>query len=162
MNFSIKSLLIALLWVALLFAAVSGAGRPVTILFIAAQYLLLSTSVVLALFSVGTSRVLGASFAAGFLGWLLLLGAEGHFADMKAFRHTVPGSLIADASVWIGNLVTFEERDAQFTHYGQVAAVIRSACATVLGILNCILVLRFARGPCAWNEQASESEAPPS
>lgn len=81
--------------------------------------------------SVGTSRVLGASFAAGFVGWLLLLATEGHFADMKAFRDTVPGSLIADASVWIGNLASVEEGDALFKHYGEVAAAIRCACAAV-------------------------------
>lgn len=105
--------------------------------------------------------MLGASFAAGFLGCLLLLAAEDHFADMKAFRHTVPGSLIADASVWIGDLVP-EEGDAQFIRYGEVAAAIRSACATLLGILSYILVLRFVRGPGTWNERTSESKGTPS
>lgn len=49
MNFSIKSLLLASLWIAWLFAPVFGAGSLVTLSFISAQYLLLSASVVFAL-----------------------------------------------------------------------------------------------------------------
>ncbi len=161
MTISLKSLLFLVTWSAWLIGSLIAPGL-VSDAFSIAQFFLFASAATLAFTSTGKLRLLGASFAMGFLSWFLYLMADNAFCDAQLYRGTPSGLRICELTRIVVDDHTFvprthEESMQHVLHLQQAEGVIRTALGTALGIAVAVFVsfVQPARPPRSGGDASS-------